>query len=601
MPNRDIILVGGGESSKTIISSVMGSLHNRVRGVLFIDHDNSTIREMYEEMSKYSGSGVEIRDVMLHKRVLDREKFDNIAKEMGLLGSGVTWEDPLPNHPPMVRVQTQLWGREILDALWDMLPTVGADDTHTGRLDQPRVMIVFLFGLTGMTSSTVGVEAAIVLRNMLRSRLLNDREGDAVAVINSTLDRGTMPLFVGIGCFPPDPTDGAGQYNILHGLHMSSVIKELLAPTSLPREMNMVDKPFNKFMLLDGSGAWRTQDNQEDYSEWVARTLSTLLTCQSVDASPDDGTFYDSIELIDSREPFSHVGLVMAGLRRKDQSLLQTLVFVNGNATRIYTPSNNDPDVRLLQDVINTMNATEAGHLIADVRNSANTWAEVHNRMRWWNRWMPRRRRRLQQARSLLRNSLNRLPSRLNEYVKEMDTEWEKWSHQSIWAMPAPANLWLKDPLTDTLPLREGRSGEKDHNIIQDRNNARQSTHDMVRMLMRHLIDPLNTHPMKVSKGTMMLVGSTNVKRDYPLPDKEDMAISFGGEWTVLMSENGEMDGHPMHLLMWWQPEDGNILPLYYRANDGIVEQHLPAEYRAWPSLNEEDDLSRGTAKGTIL
>ena len=257
MANQDIILVGGGESSKIIISSVMGSLQSRVRGVLFIDHDDSTIREMYEDVSMYSGSDVEIRDVRLHKRVLDREKFDKIADGMGILGRGVTWEDPLPNHPPMVRVQTHLWGREILDALWDMLPTVGADDTHTGRLVEPRVMIVFLFGMTGMTSSTVGVEAAVVLRDRLRSRLLNDRGDDAKAVINSTLDTGTMPLFVGVGCFPPDPTDGAGQYNLLHGLRMSGVIKERLAPSSSPRELSMLGKPFNKFLLMDGSGAWR--------------------------------------------------------------------------------------------------------------------------------------------------------------------------------------------------------------------------------------------------------------------------------------------------------------------------------------------------------
>ena len=148
MPDKDIILIGGGESSKIIISSVMGSLEHRVRGVLFIDHDEDTIRELYEDMEQYSGPDMQVRDVRLHKRVLDREKFNYIAKEMGILGGGVTWEDPLPNHPPMVRVQTQLWGKEILDALWDMLPTVGADDTHTGRLDQMRVVLVFLFGIT---------------------------------------------------------------------------------------------------------------------------------------------------------------------------------------------------------------------------------------------------------------------------------------------------------------------------------------------------------------------------------------------------------------------------------------------------------------------
>ena len=584
MANQDIILVGGGESSKIIISSVMGSLQSRVRGVLFIDHDDSTIREMYEDVSMYSGSDVEIRDVRLHKRVLDREKFDIIADDMGILGRGVTWEDPLPNHPPMVRVQTHLWGREILDALWDMLPTVGADDTHTGRLVEPRVMIVFLFGMTGMTSSTVGVEAAVVLRDRLRSRLLNDRGEDAQAVINSTLDTGTMPLFVGVGCFPPDPTDGAGQYNILHGLRMSGVIKERLAPSSSPRELSMLDKPFNKFLLMDGSGAWRTQDNKEDYSEWVARTLSALLTCRPVDARENDDTFYDSIELLDSCEPFSHVGLVMAGLSREDQELLRNLRFVKERAPSIYPLSVEEPDVSLMHEVIDKLTGTSAEGLVQDVRDAANAWQDAKMSLRWWNRRLSGRARALRDASGYLRSVLDKLPERVDSHVEQLNNEWEKWSHQRLWAMPLPASRWMIDPLRDSLPLRDIGSPPGDHNIIQDRNESRQSTHDMTRMLMRHLIDPITTSPIEVSNGTMMLVASTDVKRDYPLPDPDDMKISFGGEWNTLMGEHNELGSSPMHVLLWWQPKDGMIMPMYYRASDGLRAQDLPAAYDGWPS-----------------
>ena len=585
MPERDIILVGGGESSKIIIKSVMDSLQHRVRGVLFIDHDDSTIREMYGEMSKYSGQGVEVRDVRLHKRTLDREKFDDIAEELGLLGRGVTWEDPLPNHPPMVRLQTRLWGREILDALWDMLPTVGADDTHTGRLEGPRVMIVSVFGMTGMTSSTVGVEAAVVLRDRLRTRLLNDRGEDAGAVINSALDTGEMPMFVGVGCFPPDPTDGAGHYNIPHGLRMSSVIKEKLATSLSPREMSMRGKPFNKFLLLDGSGAWRTQDNQHDYSEWVARTLSTLLTCQSVDAHPDDDTFYDSIELLDSCEPFSHLGLIMAGLRRDDKDLIHAFHLVNKDAPNIYPDQAEEPDASLLREVILKLDGPYSKPVVKNVRDAANEWQDTKMGLKWWNRWTPGKKRAIEGARRRLREALSELPELLNKRVEEFNDEWEMWSHQKLWAMPLPADRWIQDPLEDSLPLRHHNDDRpSDHVTVQDRNESRQATHDMVRMLMRHLIDPVTTSPMKVSSGTMMLVASTKVKRDYPLPEREDMKISFGGEWKILMSESGELQDHPMHLLLWWIPEDGEITPMYYRANEGVRELELPAEYEAWPS-----------------
>ena len=601
MPDKDIILVGGGESSKIIISSVMGSLHHRVRGVLFIDHDENTIRELYEDMTQYSDSDVQVRDVRLHKRVLDREKFRRIAQRLGILEGQesetprITWEDPLPNHPPMVRVQTHLWGQEILNALWDMLPTVGADDTHTGRLDGSRVLIVFLFGMTGMTSSTVGVESAIVLRKKLRARLLNHRDDDVSdeqqAVINSTLDKGSMPLFVGVGCFPPDPTDGAGQYNVLHGLRMCGVVKEHLPKLKLPREADLVDRPFNKFFLVDGSGAWRTQDNKEDYSEWVARTLSTLLTCHSVDAGPDEATFYDSIEMLDSCEPFSHVGLVMAGLRREEQALLDNLSYVQSNAANVYPGDADDPNVDLLRDIIGNLTGTNAEHIITQVRARANDWGSAYSSEIETPGWRIFRRRSIREsvdtASIELKRSLDALPNLVNKYVASLDDEWGKWSHQKIWAMPMPASLWLTDPLEDSLPSRDAGNGE--YNIIQDRNKSRQSTHDMARMLMRHLIDPMTVHPMKVKQGTMMLVGSNDVKRDYPLPEPEDMTITFGGDWNVLMSEHGEfLNGHPMHLLLWWQPDDGNVLPLFYRVDDSKRLEDLPSEYDAWPHSPEQ-------------
>lgn len=601
MPDKDIILIGGGESSKIIIASLMNSLKHRVRGVLFIDHDEETIRELYEDMDQYGDDDLQVRDVRLHKRVLDREKFDKIAKRMGILGGGVTWEDPLPNHPPMVRVQTDLWGKEILDKLWDMMPTVGADDTHTGRLDQMRVVLVFLFGMTGMTSSTVGVESAVVLRKKLRARLLNHRDDDASdeadAVINSTLDKGSMPLFVGVGCFPPDPTDGAGQYNVLHGLRVAGVIKDKLPELNLPREAELVGKPFNKFFLLDGSGAWRTQDIKEDYSEWVARTLSTLLTCQSVDAEPDDDTFYDSIEMLDSCEPFSHVGLVMAGLMQQEHELFDKLRHVKDYAPQVYPEAAPQPDVSLLRSVINNLEGTnneQLDQMFNEVRGAARSWRRAQSSIptsRWfWPFGRAKRRRAIAvcgDAKLRLRSLLSDLPCRINQFVEDyFDKEWGKKSHQGIWAMPMPAKLWLTDKLQDSLPLRDTGDTGNDYTVIQDRNKSRQETHDMVRMLMRHLIDPMTVHPMEIEKGTMMLVGSNDVKRDYPLPDPEDMTTSFGGEWTVLMSEH-IAERNPMHLLLWWRPVDGDVRPMFYRVDDSIKVADLPGEYDAWPQPSE--------------
>ena len=193
----------------------------------------------------------------------------------------------------------------------------------------------------------------------------------------------------------------------------------------------------------------------------------------------------------------------------------------------------------------------------------------------------------MEDARRKLRTALSELPERVNNHIEDLSGEWEKWSHQKMWAMPLPASRWTRDPLEDSLPLRvlhNDSNAPSDHNIMQDRNEARQSTHDMVRMLMRHLIAPVTTSEMKVDSGTMMLVASTRVKRDYPLPEPEDMRVSFGGDWNILMSESGDLEDHPMHLLLWWRPEDRKIMPMYYRADADTQEQELPPEYEAWPS-----------------
>ena len=465
-----------------------------------------------------------------------------------------------------------------------------------------------------MTSSTVGVESAIVLRKKLRARLLNHRDDDVSdeqdAVINSTLDQGSMPLFVGVGCFPPDPTDGAGQYNVVHGFRMSGVIKDKLPDLKLPRESTLVDKPFNKFFLVDGSGAWRTQDNKDDYSGWVARTLSTMLTCHSVDAEPGDDTFYDSIEMLDSCEPFSHVGLVMAGLKREEQDLLDSLRFAKEKAPQVFPESATLPNVSLLREIIGGLEGTDARELLQDVREAANRWQQalgiIPERLRWWQfwrltwwlpwRWFKRDTAYTGSAARYLKQALSSAPERIDEYVNELNEEWEKKSHQGIWAMPMRASLWMTDPLQDSLPLRDTGNAGQDYNIIQDRNKSRQLTHDMVRMLMRHLIDPLTVHPVKIKHGTMMLVGSNNVKRDYPLPEPEDMTISFGGDWDVLMSEHIE-EKNPMHLLLWWQPEDDHVLPLYYRADDSIALKDLPSEYAAWPDPSEQQPAGQAEAQ----
>ncbi len=163
----DVIIVGGGHASADFIPDLCDALGERIRGVVFIDHDMGEITGLE---SIINGRNIDFSYVRLEKRGLERDLFNDYVKTMGLEGYA-EWDDDLTNHPPMLRVQTRLRQRDIFDAVWNLLPT------QRGRLVSPRVNIVFAFGMTGMTSSTVALEAGTTIRRTINEQIANSRVG----------------------------------------------------------------------------------------------------------------------------------------------------------------------------------------------------------------------------------------------------------------------------------------------------------------------------------------------------------------------------------------------------------------------------------------
>ncbi len=242
------------------------------------------------------------------------------------------WSDPLPNHPPAIRLHVKLRSKEIFDAAWGFLPTIG------GRLVPPRAKIVFAFGITGMTSSTVAIESGSVIRETLRNHMLNiqsnfstppdSRDNESVTqsplpAPQSTIDQ-EAPRHIGIGLFPPDPSEGAGEYNLLHGLNASHVLtRKLPLPEDRPEDVEEKNLPFDRFFFIDASGFSRTQDLQA-FDEWSSRTVYTLLTCNTI----TDQSFFGANELLNDSLPYSNAALILMGGTLDEQEAMKWFLMI---------------------------------------------------------------------------------------------------------------------------------------------------------------------------------------------------------------------------------------------------------------------------------
>ena len=190
----DIIIVGGGHSSADFIPYLCESLEGRVRGVVFIDHDQREIEELQNRLKTLK---VTMHDIRLQKRSLERERFAELVGEMDM-EKNVRWDDEILNHPPMIRLQVELRRKDIFDEVWDLLPVIG------GRLVEPRVKIVFAFGMTGMTSSTVAVESGEIILEEL-SKQIHNSVGNFTPTRGDRVIDAEEPSSLGSACSRPIP------------------------------------------------------------------------------------------------------------------------------------------------------------------------------------------------------------------------------------------------------------------------------------------------------------------------------------------------------------------------------------------------------------
>ena len=632
-PDADMIIVGGGHASADAMPFLCEKLGDRVRGVVFIDHDRQEIGQL---QVKIRSMGVRVQTVALAKRQLERARFESLVEEAGMTANA-NWEDDLNNHPPGIKFHIRMREEDIERAVWDMLPTQG------GVLTSPRVNIVFLFGFTGMTSATVAIEGAAIIRERINKRL-----GGQSAIDESA------PRHFGIGLFPPNPHEGAGDFNLQQGINVARQIERVLPePNASPREIR--ECAFDKLTLIDGSGFGRTQ-NLEQFDEWASRTISTLLTCKAVTGQ----SFFDLTEMLNDLAPFQNAALVMAGGGPDQQAQVDWLndfesrigavidgkisgIELNAAATAM---ENESPQVDsqseiqtqldgLKEDRLALVAAYNAHHTARSAGPGVNKWfpligfsttfvvslpvlyfviisgvlplfSEENRETAQWlmpaaialggavvgvvgaiigfatdfvlsrmeqNKIVAAAENALRAAENAVRNRLAILREKIRAESNRLGVTWRETQNAKLWVMP--------DSDDPALPLpQQGESTDS------ERNRAVADINQRMQGLVQYAINPIPDVPLRVGKGKAVICGSPTAQDLFPLPE-DAMNITFECDWEIRPGEGDISDDVPIHYLLLWEPEDGKITPRFYRNSDISVSQ-LPPRYNAWPQQQQQ-------------
>ena len=634
----DFIVVGSGHASADCLPDLCSTLGNRLRGVVFIDHDVDEIRTL---QAKMDAQGVKMLDIVLRKRVLEREVFNEIRAELGL-ENHTHWDEDIPNNPPMIRLQARLRKDEIFNAIWGLLPTEG------GRLTLPRVRIIFAFGMTGMTSSTVALESGEIIRSELARHM-----GSRTSHVGGNVIDAPPPIHIGIGLFPPDPMEGAGDFNLPHGLNVARVVQEKL-PSRNARINELADKPFNRFFFIDASGFDRVQ-NLIEFDKWAAKTVSTMLLCESINGE----SFYDSAEFFDGRSPYSNCALILLGVSPDEQPTVQLLREISPKIEVVESASDEDlpthaqglldetaetalrtPDSPFtrarsaLDDAVSALRETREelaaarstpfrfpiwwvllGAILGMLIGGAGTFGVEVYVLRYttvevitiinamiilisgaaagaivgafvgflipflahysYKKMLISTAQSAEVSRlSELKYALTQLKSSVQDSVAAISAEWGRRQFSQMWLLPLPAAQWVHDLEDHSFPTSEDtQAGYESVTTIND---------ELQRML-RHIVNPSADSAFQVKRGTALVAGSATGRRNFPLPENS-LRAAFGGEWIILEGEGNLDDSVPVHYLLFWEPEDGEIKPRYFRQREGEIFG-LPAQFNAWPVL----------------
>ncbi len=300
-PHYSVVVGAGSAGASLILELCRSAMRADIKGVVHIDHEeveSATLRANLKSIGFDTDSG--FRSVHLQHIEARRRSFEIIRERLNVKSK---FDDDLNSNAPGIRVFTQFHETEIITAITDLLPKDGA-----GELEESRV--VYVFAVTGITASTVALEAGELVKKYLNREFEDDPLGAGTTVPN-----------IGVAFMSPTPAMGAIQDNLPHGRKVCEVMSSKLVDGNLP---------FDKLLMVDGSGL---RDIEEDnFTAWAGDIISSLLHARSFDpASETVEVIADTRELLNSLPPYANVAFVRTGWTDDQVDVLRFLDKLDGN------------------------------------------------------------------------------------------------------------------------------------------------------------------------------------------------------------------------------------------------------------------------------
>ncbi len=566
------IIVGAGSSAANFIPEFCRSESENVR-VTFIDHDLDQIDDLRRQLSSVLDED-SLNTVHVNKPETARANFRSKVQELGFSYERINWDrEVAPDTPPVIRILTHIQWDEIKRAIDDHIQK-NLDDTPTAEN-----RIVYVFGVTGMTSSTVAMEASKLYRKRLKD-WARERASTSSQEIRQ----------IGLALMSPTPTLGISAYNIEQGYKICTMLSETV-PDEYASLKQREAFPFDNLFLIDGSGfGGEDRQDQREFSKWSAETLSMLLYPKGQDRHGS----IDTNEILGELRGYRSIALGRAGwnpeeiIEVQDQVVLNSLVEIgldSGLASEdvkrvLRQLKSGDEDVRKQLE----------GMIVAlDDEEDAKGELEKFN-SRWYRRvggGRLERENRLKEAVANADSVFEGLENMVEARADKLDKKFRGRRLKFLWSTPS---------LRETIRLVENRgpgSVLTNFESLESSDQQRFRT-DRDSMLMR-MIDPSTEHDTRTKSIKSWEMGPSDGRQMLGFPTEDLQYEMMDNRDDPVEVAEYELSGDMLYSLMFWIPADGKIMPRYYRNQSNPERNRLPEDKDAWPESvdSTSDDVDK--------
>ena len=565
------IIVGAGSSSASFILEFCRLQPEDVR-IAFIDHSEVEIQNLRNSLRDVIPADA-FKSVLLGKPEIagGLVRYRYAAEELGFSYDRIDWDRQVPEDtPPVARILTHIQWEDIQEAI----------DYHLKRNTDGTVArenrIIYVFGVTGMTSSTVAVEVSELYKDRLL-RWANDRVNVEAREIRR----------IGLALMSPTPGAGISAYNLEQGYKVCSILSDKIPDDDASPDVR-ASFPFDNLFLIDGSGlggdAWLILgQDQSEFSRWSAETLSTLLCFR---AQQTEDTIIDVNEILNEVRGYRSLALVRTGWTKDEIIAVQDQMELEDFLEK---PKHTPEEVSRILNQLRGVDEDIQGQLNAyrraldEEREAKNDLAKFNSSITRFFRTPSDIELRCNMAREKADKAFYDLNVIAEGRADALERQFRGRSLKFMWCTPS---------LAQTKNLVEGRKpGEVLENIGSLTGRELWAyREERTRTLMR-MLDPATNHQTKTKYIKSWELGPPAARESLPFPDR-DLQYAMMDDRAPVATALYDLPGDMIYSMVFWIPADGRMMPRYYRNQQNPGQYKLPEDKDAWPDAAENPDAT---------